>query len=128
MSTGQNGVKFFTPREADQTLPLVRRIVEDILLTGDKLRARSAEVGGGAEEDAEVKRYVAVLDELFEELETLGCSYKDWNFTVGLVDFPSIISGQEVFLCWRSDEPALRFFHGVEEGFSGRREIPANYL
>ena len=69
-----------------------------------------------------------VLDGHFEELEALGCSYKDWNFSVGLVDFPSVIDGEEVFLCWRSDEKALGYFHGPEEGFTGRREIPAKYL
>jgi hypothetical protein len=117
-------LKLFTPREANQTLPLVRRIVGDILENGRRVRALSDELGDKAEQDDEFNRLMDVLDELFEELERLGCSYKDWNFSVGLVDFPAMVHGREVFLCWRSDEDAVAHYHDLEAGFAGRRPIP----
>lgn len=121
-------VKLFTPQEATHTLPLVRKIVEDVLSSGQKLRELSVKIGKGAEENPMAVRIMDELDGLFEELEELGCSYKDWNFTFGLVDFPSVIDGKEVFLCWRSDELELKFYHGAEEGFSGRKLIPEQYF
>ena len=121
-------VKLFTPAQANQTLPLVKKVVEDILKLGAQMRERSARIGAGAEKDPQVVESMGHLEELFEELESLGCSYKDWNFTAGLVDFPSVIEGREVFLCWRSDEDALQYYHDIDSGFSGRKPIPAEYL
>ncbi len=123
-----NPTKFFTPKEATQTLPLVRKIVTDILKLGEEMRALYNKLGSNAEEHPEVLRLADLLEDLFRELEGLGCFYKDWNFSMGLVDFPAVIDGKEVFLCWRSDEPALRYYHGVEEGFTGRQLIPEELL
>ncbi len=121
-------LKLFTPKEANQTLPLVKRIVADILSTGDRVRALSAEIGKNAESDPQIIQWMDQLEELFEELELLGCSYKDWNFTVGLVDFPSVIGDQQVFLCWRSDEKELKYYHEIDAGFTGRKLIPKEEL
>lgn len=118
-----SSVKYFTPEEANQTLPLVRRIVSDILKTGKDIRSLSLEGPKRPGTEAELNRFMDQLDELFEELESLGCSYKDWNFSEGLVDFPALIGGKEVFLCWRSDEPELRYYHDLESGFTGRKPI-----
>ncbi|HTL70880.1 MAG TPA: DUF2203 domain-containing protein, partial [Candidatus Eisenbacteria bacterium] len=123
-----SGTRYFTPREAEQTLPLVRRIVEDILEAGRVIRERSLAVGSGAENDPEIVRSIERLEELFGELEELGCSYRDWNFTVGLVDFPARIDGEEVSLCWKSDEARIGFYHGEEDGFAGRKPIPPDLL
>jgi len=68
------------------------------------------------------------LDDLFDELESLGCSYRDWNFSQGLVDFPSVIHGQEALLCWRSDEPKVCYYHDLEAGYAGRLPIPKELL
>ncbi len=123
-----NETKFFTPREANQTLPLVKRIVDDILAAGVKIRERSRVVGIHPEEDPEIVGIIDTLEGFFDELEALGCSYKDWNFEIGLVDFPAVIAGREVMLCWRSDEPALLFYHDTDAGFPGRRPIPQELL
>ena len=121
-------VKLFTPQEATRTLPLVRKIVEDILAAGQNLRELSLKIGKGAEDDPQSLNLMDRLDELFEELENLGCSYKDWNFTQGLVDFPCVIEGKEAYLCWRSDEDQLQYYHEAEEGFPGRKLIPRKYF
>ncbi len=119
--------KIFTHSQATQTLPLVKKIVTDILKTGHAIRELSVEMEK-PEDDPEIGRLMDLLDELFEEMESLGCYYKDWNFTVGLVDFPAKINGKEVMLCWRSDEEHICFFHDAETGYSGRRPIPKEAL
>ena len=121
-------LKIFTPDEANRMLPLVRRIVQDILIEGQKLRFIGREAHPTPEQ---VKAYEQSTDELralFGELESLGCSYKDWNFKIGLVDFPSVVDGQDVFLCWRSDEPVIRYYHSARDGYAGRRELPAELI
>ena len=121
-------MKVFTPLQANKMLPLVRKIVEDILSLGHKVRSLSVEVGSNAESHPDVVKLLNQLEELFEELESLGCFYKDWNFSLGLVDFPSQVGGKEVFLCWRSDEKEVLYYHDSDSGFAGRRLIPKEFL
>ena len=118
-------LKLFTPKEATQTLPLVKRIVVDMLEIGQHIRTLSVEPGEKNEAEKELSDAIDQLDELIEELESLGCFYKDWNFSVGLVDFPSVINNKEVLLCWRSDEDEIKYYHDLETGFDGRKPIPA---
>lgn len=115
--------KYFTPEEANATLPLVRQIVEDILTLGRKFQSvLEANIS-----DAIPKECIRLEDEiegLMAELESLGCFYKDFNFQIGLVDFPAMIDGHEVFLCWRSDEQKVQYYHGIDEGFNSRKALP----
>ena len=109
--------RLFTREEADLTLPLVKRIVADILETAQEIRERE-------EDDAGMALLHDRLQHHMLELEEIGCFYKDWNFEIGLVDFPAILDGSTVFLCWRSDEPELEWYHPIEEGYRGRRPLP----
>lgn len=115
----------FTPAQANRTLPLVRRVVEDILKRGRELRLGSASGRIAPERAAELQHEI---QELIGELERIGCQYKDWGFEHGLVDFPSEIEGERVLLCWRSDEPEVGWYHGTDTGFAGRKPIPAELL
>ena len=63
---------------------------------------------------------------LMAQLEEIGCYYKDWNFNIGLVDFPAIIHGQEALLCWRSDEEKLRGFMGMKMAMPAAVRSPKN--
>ena len=119
--------KKFTPTEASRRLPLVRKIVTEILEKGKMFR-QLAQKSQGKELPKECLILEAEVEALMGELEDLGCYFKDWNFEIGLVDFPSIIHDQNVFLCWRSDEPAIRWYHSIEDGYPGRRLIPENLL
>lgn len=117
--------RLFSPHEATQTLPLVKRIVDDILQRGQELRRLH-------ESAPDSRNALTALEESLQEnlleLEALGCSFRDWNFELGLVDFPSRIEGEIVLLCWRSDEPELRFYHGLHDGYAGRKPIPESLL
>ena len=119
--------KYFTPQEANKRLPLVKQIVGDILAKARQLKAAMAGANASSQKGA-YEKTLTQMNGLIDELESLGCFYKDWNFEKGLVDFPAIIDGQEVLLCWHSDEPDVRWYHGIEEGFSGRRQIPDELL
>ena len=120
-------LKLFSPVEANRTLPLVKRIVTDILSAGQALHELQTATADD-EPDDEVQALVNQLHELSGELEQIGCSFKDWNFSEGLVDFPSVIDGEEVMLCWRSDEPELRYYHSMADGYAGRKLIPQELL
>jgi len=109
--------RVFTRQEAESTLPLVRQIVTDILESAGRLREAE-------ESDGDLPGLEGELQEHLQEIEEIGCFFKDGDFSVGLVDFPAVIDGETVFLCWRSDESELAWYHPVDEGFQGRRPLP----
>jgi hypothetical protein len=82
--------------------------------------ALGAEDGGGwpgrehARATVEATLGIAVLEEL-------GVVVRDIDR--GLIDFPALRQGEEVYLCWMLDEPAVRHWHGVQAGFAGRRPL-----
>jgi len=117
----------FSPEQANRTLPLVRRIVSDLLQRGRELRQLAA-AGPDEIRQARIAQLQAELAQLSTELERIGCSYKDWGFEMGLVDFPARIDGREVLLCWRSDEPRVAWYHAPDAGFAGRHPIPPELL
>ena len=120
--------KYFSPSDAVRTLPLVKKIVEDILQTTKEMRLYAEDVNGQIENDLYIKKMAGRVEGFITELEEIGCFYKDWNFTIGLVDFPSVIDGNDVLLCWRSDEETIKFYHDLDSGFAGRKRIPEEYL
>jgi len=124
----QTDVKYFTHEEAKRTLPLVKQIVRDILNNAFQIRTIAESLGGKFEGNNEIQGLADQLDSYIKELGDIGCSYKDGTFHIGIVDFPSIIEGKEVLLCWRSDEDDILFYHGLDEGFAGRELIPNDYL
>jgi hypothetical protein len=117
----------FTPEQANRTLPLVRRIVGDLLERGRELRKIAPR---HAEPDARARigALETTIRDLVEELHAIGCEYKDFAFDKGLVDFPSEIGGRPVLLCWKSDEPRVEWFHAPDAGFAGRARIPAELM
>lgn len=119
--------KQFTPEEATRTLPYVKGIVTDILGTAKELRGRTEE-SDDPENDEEVELLQQDLLGLMEELEKLGASFRDWDFEIGLVDFPARIDGEEVVLSWRSDEDAVEHYMPPKAGLDARKRIPNELL
>jgi hypothetical protein len=66
------------------------------------------------------------LKEALEEIQEYGCVVKDLD--IGLIDFPTLFRGEEVYLCWKLGESGIRFWHGVQEGFRGRKPIDQAFL
>ncbi|NWF51078.1 MAG: DUF2203 domain-containing protein [Ignavibacteriaceae bacterium] len=121
-------IKYFTPDEARRTLPLVRKIVKDILETGRQMRLIADELLDDSYNNSEFIRLAELMNSYLAELEEIGCYYKDSEFSQALVDFPAIIDGKDVFLCWKSDEEDIIYYHETDAGFRGRKLIPRQYL
>jgi hypothetical protein len=67
----------------------------------------------------------ACLRNAVQQLQDIGCLVKDLD--TGLVDFPTLFRGEEVYLCWKLGEPSIEFWHGVDEGFRGRKAIDQDF-
>jgi hypothetical protein len=65
---------------------------------------------------------VAEANRVLSAINQRGCRVTDVD--TGLVDFPSEVDGVPVYLCWQKDEPEVGYYHGLEEGFAGRRPLP----
>jgi hypothetical protein len=61
------------------------------------------------------------IDSFRRELGDLGIQLKDPR--LGLVDFPATMDGRAVLLCWKLDEPEVRFWHEADAGFDGRKPL-----
>ncbi len=61
------------------------------------------------------------LRSAIERIHATGCIVKDLD--IGLLDFPSRLNNEDVYLCWRLGEDRIRFYHRQDEGFSGRKPI-----
>jgi hypothetical protein len=66
------------------------------------------------------------LQQAIEKVHQFGCLVKDLD--IGLIDFPTLFQGEEVYLCWKLGEQGIQFWHGVSEGFRGRKPIDARFL
>ena len=126
--------KHFSVEEANRTLPLVRRIVEDIVrqyrhwqeLVRDFEIAASSSRADQPDERAELLQAEALacaaeIDVFIGELSSLGIAFKD--FSIGLIDFPGTIDGRSVWLCWRLGEPTVQYWHELDAGFAGRQPV-----
>ena len=69
---------------------------------------------------------LASLRAAVERIHDTGCQVKDLD--IGLIDFPTLYRGQEVLLCWKFGENGIGFWHGLEEGFRGRKPIDEEFL
>ena len=66
-------------------------------------------------------RALAGIQAVLVEFSRRGIFIKD--LSRGLVDFPAIIGGREVFLCWEADEDTVEFWHDLESGYGGREKL-----
>lgn len=133
--------RLFTVEEANQRLPLVRAIVQDIVDLFQDLQQRRERIasvkqlrGQGtsssrfhSEEtdqvEEEIQKDEEKLAEFVRELHELGVEFKDP--ILGLVDFPAQMDDRVVHLCWKLGEPEVQFWHELDAGFSGRQLLLA---
>jgi hypothetical protein len=130
--------RYFTPDEANEALDVVRPLTEELVEHRRLLAAfqeQQAELtariagNGGDLEPRELQEVQERLDEAvagiagcLSRIHEAGALVKDLD--EGLVDFPAQRQGEPVLLCWRLGEPEVGFWHGLEEGFSGRKPLP----
>jgi len=126
-------MQLYTVDRANRTLPLVRRIVEDIVREHERWQDAIARLDllTTASTDTPDVRIVALerevqaiasdIDSFQGELEALDIQLKDRR--LGLVDFPTELDGRRVLLCWRLGEPAVQYWHDEDAGFAGRQPL-----
>jgi hypothetical protein len=105
--------------EAERT---IREFTERVMMMGGMTVHREPAVEARARRDSAA----ALLRGAIEQVQETGCVIKDLD--IGLVDFPTLLRGVEVYLCWKLGEPAIEFWHGVDEGFRGRKAIDQDFL
>jgi hypothetical protein len=135
--------RYFTIEEARAALPVVGRSIREAVhaktryLEAEKviqdLAQRILMMGGINVDTAAAEAWKSqrdsnaqTLKNCMERVENLGVLVKDLD--VGLVDFPTLFRDEEVYLCWRMDEDDIDHWHGVSEGFAGRKPIDKNFV
>jgi hypothetical protein len=129
--------RVFTPEEANAALPELRPLVEamvDAKLVLDEAQERRDAIGRGiagngggippaelATLEHEVNEAATALAAAIGEVQALGVLVKDLD--AGLVDFPAKRDGEDILLCWQLGEDEVAFWHGLEDGYAGRRPL-----
>ena len=128
--------RFFTLAEANRTLPLVRRVVQDIIALYPQWKdlvskyelvaAQSRPDWGESQEQLRVKAQIddaaRKINGYLKELEQIGCEFK--GFDEGLVDFHGKLEDREILWCWKLGEERIAHWHDLDTGFAGRQPIP----
>jgi hypothetical protein len=135
--------RFFTLQQAEQVLPDVAAAIREAISLKAEYEKSEVErqtfsrriaVQGGVrvdrahllEQKNRRQEVAAALEQAIEKVHEFGCLVKDLD--IGLIDFPTLFQGKEVYMCWKLGEPGIQFWHGVDEGFRGRKPIDAGFL
>lgn len=135
--------RYFTLEQAEQTLPRVESAVRESLVLKEQYQiaeqvfrdlTRKVMLSGGMMVDRDragrlkqERDHCAVrLQSALNTIQESGCLVKDLD--IGLLDFPTIYHGREVYLCWRLGESRIEYWHDIDAGFRGRRRIDAEFV
>jgi hypothetical protein len=126
--------RLFTVNEANELLPTLRPLVEQILENIRRLKAASETVIRKERlnpeapnlmerlgEDNEIARLIGQVKGWVEEINGYGCLCK--GVEQGLIDFPCMLGAEVVFLCWQVGESNVGYWHRIEDGFAGRKPL-----
>jgi hypothetical protein len=124
--------------ELRETLLRLRSLREDLVVARDRIVDLNAPALAGAavaaatppppDADLETQRLRMRMQGLFDQMQAAVLQIDDWSIQLrdietGLIDFPALVSGRPVWLCWRLDEDAVGWWHETSEGFDARRRI-----
>ena len=122
--------ELFSLNEANHALQTIRPLMDEIQVIRQSILAKQPEAWPAVEKSAgnggnralsQMVLDFEKLDTLVHEIQDLGILIKDIN--TGLLDFPALKDGREVYLCWKHGEGEIAFWHEIEAGFAGRRPI-----
>lgn len=117
----------FSLREANSSLPLVSRIVKDIVTSHGRcshLQASLESAPKGRKRDeleAHLETELQRLHDHVEEINQVGCELKDCS--IGLIDFLGRHQGRDIYLCWKMGEERVNYWHELHSGFAGRQPV-----
>ena len=121
---------YFTLQEANETLNAIRPWMDEVQTIRQKILANQPEAwpaleksvgNGGNRALSKMIQDFEKLDALVHRIQDTGALIKDIN--LGLLDFPALREGHEVYLCWQYGEGEIAFWHEIEAGFAGRQPI-----
>jgi hypothetical protein len=118
--------KHFTLAEANRTLPLVKRVVGDIVKTHEQVTQMQAAVTAATAKDQPVLQTrldlaIEHLQAYVDALHEIGCDLKDYQ--MGLIDFIGRHQGRDICLCWKLGEDSIAYWHEMQTGFNGRQPV-----
>lgn len=121
--------KHYTREEARELLPQIRQWLEQLNRLRKDLERFDKRLSGMTEQGNDIGgdtvnqwiRTLADMQAVLVEFQQREILIKD--IERGLIDFPAIIGGREVFLCWESDEDDVEFWHDLETGYGGRERL-----
>ena len=122
--------RYFTLQEAGETLDAIRPWMDEIQAIRREILARRPDVwpvveraagNGGSQAASRLVEEFKRFDILVHKIQGIGVLFKDIN--LGLLDFPALKDGREVYLCWKYGEGDIGFWHEIEAGYAGRRPI-----
>lgn len=121
----------FTLKEANTMLPSVIKKFKNLVNLKNELIRIQSELESNPKYMSSFKDYVLKKQELnsaisnfykaIEDLESDGVVIK--SVDEGLLDFPSLMFNEEIWLCWKEGETEIKFWHGKDEGFNGRKPV-----
>ncbi len=130
LKLGDMDKRYFTIEEANAIVPDLLEIVPKLQALHAKLSDafpdvrnawEKARYGGGSVQGADYLAVALAANQLTNALESKGCVLK--GIERGLVDFPAMRDGKEVFLCWKNPETEIRYWHDLDTGFAGRQPL-----
>ena len=110
-------IKIFSLEQANDRIPDLKSLLKKFRIKEKQMR----EILSGKSRQT-VNLFEKELTEILRSFEELGCVLRDPY--AGLVDFPSVYNKEPIYLCWKEGEDRIQFYHGVEDGFKGRKELP----
>jgi hypothetical protein len=121
--------RHFTVEQANEALESVRPLLQRLrdardLLTDEEAHAAltdAAPTNGGGESGTQVGEAFLEVRRLLLALQEAGLVVRD--IERGLIDFPAILDGREVYLCWELGEEEVAYWHDLEGGFGGREPL-----
>jgi len=122
--------RYFTLQEANETLDKIRPLMDEIQVIRQEILARKPEFwpvversagNGGSAAASKLVEGFERLDILVHQIQEAGALFKDIN--LGLLDFPALRDGREVYLCWKYGEDDIDYWHELDAGYAGRRSI-----
>ncbi len=122
--------RLFTIEEARAALQGIRPLMDEIQAIRAAILEQQPEAwqvveraagNGGNRAASRLVKDFDRLDRLIHEVQDAGAIFKDIN--LGLIDFPAVRQGSEVYLCWKYGEPDLMYWHEIDAGFAGRQPI-----
>ena len=122
----------FTVDQANTILPKVKKRFDEILFCKNNVIDIQDELQNLSDSNCSFEKFITKKQQLnhavtslysmIQKLEDMGVMIK--SVDEGLLDFPSIRYDEEIWLCWKFGENQVKFWHGKEEGFMGRKPIP----